>query len=188
LDRHHIDGPHYHRPQHEPFSSILVSESDRTFRAAPAISNLGPWYPYSDRSLRVPKEPRVRGRIDGGHCMPEEPHQDRNLYADGFVRHVDIREPPPLEYVARRSGPDAKPTGDSSLPARTRVTDYPGTKPFSHVQIPPDQRVPLPMASRMVPVPHHVRTLSESSPGTSRPHVSPSQIHRPLSGGFISSR
>ncbi|KAJ6029016.1 hypothetical protein N7444_012003 [Penicillium canescens] len=132
---------------------------------------------------------RARNRITGDRLLPEEFHQDRNLYADGFVRHVDIREPPPLEYVSRRPGPEAKPTGDSSLPVRTRITDYPGTKPFSYAQISPDQRGPLPMGSRMAPVSHnHVRTLSESSPGKSQPHVSPSQIHRPLSGGFISSR
>lgn len=189
LDRQHIDGPHHHRSQPEHLSSVLVSESDRTFRAAPAVSNPGAWHQYGDRSLRMPKEPRARSRVDGGRLLPEEFHQDRNLYADGFVRHVDIREPPPLEYVSRRPGPEAKPTGDSSLPVRTRITDYPGTKPFSYAQISPDQRGPLPMGSRMAPVSHnHVRTLSESSPGKSHPHVSPSQIHRPLSGGFISSR
>ncbi|KAJ5761897.1 uncharacterized protein N7511_005279 [Penicillium nucicola] len=189
LDRQHIEGPRHHRSPPEHFSSVLVSEGDRAFRAAPAISNPGAWHSHGDRSIRMPNEPRARTRIDGGRLLPEELHQDRTLYADGFVRHVDIREPPPLEYVARHSGPEAKPIGDFSLPARKRATDYPGSNPFSFAQISPDQRGPLPMRPRMTPVSNnHVRTLSESSPGKTKPHVSPSQIHRPLSGGFISSR
>ncbi|KAJ5437090.1 hypothetical protein N7445_007975 [Penicillium cf. griseofulvum] len=193
LGRQHVSGPH--EPQSQAglsSTSIVVSEGDRTFRAAPAVSNFGPWHPYrGDRSLRsdrVPKESRaIRRRIDG-RPLPENLHPDRNLYAKDFVRHIDHREPLPLEYVARRAEPEAKPIGDPSPSTRTRNLDY-GTKNLSQTQVSSDPRGPLPTGPRVAPSHDHLRTFSDSV-GKIQPRVSPPQIprERPASGGFKSSR
>ncbi|KAJ5359894.1 hypothetical protein N7517_009085 [Penicillium concentricum] len=192
LGRQHISGPHEPQSQAGLFStSIIVSEGDRTFRAAPAVSNSGPWHPYhGDRSLRsdrVLKEPRaIRRRIDS-RPLPENLHPDRNLYAEDFVRHVDHREPLPFEYVARRTEPEVKPIGDPSPSTRTRNLDYLGTKNLSQTQVSSDQR-PLPIG-RVAPSHDHLRTFSDSVIGK-LPHVSLPQVPResPASGGFNSSR
>ncbi|KAJ5827746.1 hypothetical protein N7447_004509 [Penicillium robsamsonii] len=193
LGRQHISGPY--EPQSQAglsSTSIIVSEGDRTFRAAPAVSNSGPWHPYhGDRSLRldrVPKEPRaIRRRVDGGRPLLENVHPDRNLYAEDFVRHVDHREPLPFEYVARRTEPEVKPIGDPSPTTRTRNLDYLGTNHLSQTQVSSDQR-PLPIG-RVDPH-DHLRTFSDSVIGKIQPHVSPPQVprERPASGGFNSSR
>ena len=195
LGRQPISGPH--EPQSKvglSGTSIIVSEGDRNFRAAPAVSDSGPWHLYhGDRSFRsdcVPKEPRAirRTRIDGGRPLSENVHSDRNLYAEDFVRHVDHREPPPFEYVSRRAGPAAKPIGESSQTARTRDLDYLGTKDLSQTQVSSDQHRPLPIG-RVAPSHDHLRTFSDPV-GKIQPHVSLPQVprERPASGGFNSSR
>ncbi|KAJ5494758.1 hypothetical protein N7463_010845 [Penicillium fimorum] len=192
LGRQHISGPH--EPQSQAglsSTSIIVSEGDRTFRAAPAASNSGSWHPYhGDRSLRsdrVPKKPRgIRRRIDGGRPLPENVHSDRNLYAEDFVRHVDHREPLPFEYVARRTEPEVKPIGDPSPTTRTRNLDYFGTKHLPQTQVSSERR-PLPIG-RVAPSHDHLRTFSDSVIGKIQPHVPPPQVprERPASGGFNS--
>ncbi|CAG7968687.1 unnamed protein product [Penicillium nalgiovense] len=195
LGRQPISGPH--EPQSQvglSGTSIIVSEGDRNFRAAPAVSNSGPWHPYhGDRSFRsdcVPKEPRAirRTRIDGGRPLSENVHPDRHLYAEDFVRHVDHREPPPFEYVSRRADPAAKPIGESSQSTRTRDLNYHGPKNLSQTQVSSDQHRPLPIG-RVAPSHDHLRTFSDSV-GKIQPHVSLPQVprERPASGGFNSSR
>ncbi|CDM30040.1 hypothetical protein DTO006G1_6254 [Penicillium roqueforti] len=191
LGRQHISGPYEPKAQAGLSStSIVVSEGDRTFRAAPAVSNSGPWHPYhgdrSFRSDRAPKEPRAmrHTRIDSGRPLSENVHTDRNLYAEDFVRHVDHREPPPLEYVSRRAGPEATPIGEPSQSTRIRDFDYLGTKNLS--QVSSDQRGSLPKGPRVTPSHDHLRTFSDSIIGKLQPHVSPHE--RPASGGFNSLR
>ncbi|KAJ5772826.1 hypothetical protein N7457_007722 [Penicillium paradoxum] len=197
LGRQHISGPR--EPQNQygaPSASILVSEGDRTFRAAPAVSNIGPWHPYhGDRSLRsgrVPKESWAmrRTRIDGAHSLPEKFQPDRNMYADGFVRHVDHREPPPFEYVGRRLEPECKANGELSQPARARDLEYIGTKHLSQTHVSSDQHRPLPIGSKAAPSHEHVRTFSDPTAGKIQPRVSLPQVPRemPVSGGFTSLR
>jgi hypothetical protein len=193
LGRQHISGPHEPQSQAGLSSpSIIISETDRTFRAAPAVSNSGPWHPYhgdrSPRLDRVPKESRaIRHRIDG-RPLPENLHPDRNLYANDFVRHIDHREPFPLEYAARRGEPEVKPIGDPSPSTRTRNLDY-GTKNLSQTQVSSDQRGPLPTGPRVASSHDYLRTFSDSV-GKIQPRVSPPQIprERPAGGGFKSSR
>lgn len=197
LGRQPIGGPH--EPQSQAGLSntgAIISEGDRTFRAAPAVSNSGPWYPYhGDRSLRsdrVPKDSRAirHTGIDGGRPLRENVPPDRNLYAEDFVRHVDHREPLPYEYVSRRKEPEVKPIGDPSPSTRTRNLDYIGTKNLSQTQFSSDQRGPLPIGPRVAPSHDHLRTFSDSVIGKIQPHVSPPQVprERPASGGFNSSR
>ncbi|OQE37889.1 hypothetical protein PENCOP_c009G05312 [Penicillium coprophilum] len=192
LSRQHISGPHESQSQ-AGFSStsIIVSEGDRAFRAAPAVSNSVPWHPYNgDRSLRserAPKEPRgIRRRLDGGRPLPENFQSDRNLYAEDFVRHIDHRELP-FEYASRRAESEAKPVGDPSPSIRSRHLDY-GTKNLSQPQVLSDQRGPLPIGTRVVSSHDHFRTFSDSAIGKIQPHVSPPQVprERPASGGFNS--
>jgi hypothetical protein len=156
------------------------------------------WHHYhSDRNLRSDRAPNeqwgVRRTPMDGRNVPDNP-QDRNLYAHGFVRPVDHREPPSYEYASRRLAPEAKPNpvGEMSQPAwaRQRDLDYLGTKHISQFQASSDQRGLLPMDTR-VTRPDHLRTFSDSTTVKVQPHVSPPQIprERPLSGGgFISSR
>ncbi|CAI7644940.1 unnamed protein product [Penicillium palitans] len=197
LGRQPIGGPH--EPQSQAGLSntgTIISEGDRTFRAAPAVSNSGPWYPYhGDRSLRsdrVPKDSRAirHTGIDCGRPLRENVPPDRNLYAEDFVRHVDHREPLPYEYVSRRKEPEVKPIGDPSPSTRTRNLDYIGTKNLSQIQFSSDQRGPLPIGPRVAPSHDHLRTFSDSVIGKIQPHVSPPQVprERPASGGFNSSR
>ncbi|KAK4866259.1 hypothetical protein LT330_008600 [Penicillium expansum] len=197
LGRQHISGPHEPQPQAGlSGTSILTSEGDRTFRAAPAVSNSGPWYPYhGDRSLRpdrVPKDPRAirHTRIDGGRPLPENVHPDRNLYAEDFVRYVDHREPPVFEYAPRRAESEARPIGDHSPSGRTRNLDHVGTKNLPQTQVASDQRGPLPIGPRVAPSHDHLRTFSDSAIGKIQPHLSPPQVprERPASGGFNSLR
>lgn len=174
-------------------ASIIVSEGDRTFRAAPAVFHPGSWHPYhGDRSLRsdrVPKDLRSnhRTRIDGGHPLPENPQPDRKIYADGFVRHVDHREPLPFEYAGKRLELGANPNGDLSHPTRAKEFEYLGTKHLSQTPGSSDQRRQLPIGTKLAPIHEHVRTVSES--GKVQPRVSPHLPHeRPVSGGFTSLR
>ncbi|KAJ5419830.1 uncharacterized protein N7487_003380 [Penicillium crustosum] len=180
LGRQPIGGPH--EPQSQAGlsnNSAIISEGDRTFRAAPAVSNSGPWYPYhGDRSLRsdrVPKDSRTirHTGIDGGRPLRENVPPDRNLYAEDFVRHVDYREPLPYEYVSRRTEPEAKPIGDPSPSTRTRKLDYIGTKNLSQTQVLSDKRGPLPIGPRVAPSHDHLRTFSDSVIGKTQPHVPP---------------
>ncbi|KAJ5951431.1 uncharacterized protein N7479_009844 [Penicillium vulpinum] len=192
LDRQHISGPH--EPQFQTglaSTSILVSEGDRTFRAAPAVSNFGLWHPYHvDRSFRSDRIPNDPWAIRRTRPLPENVHPDRNLYAEDFVRHVDHREPPPFEYVARRAEPETKSIADPSPSTRTRDLEYLGTKNLSQTQVSSDQRGPLPIGSRVAPSHDHVRTFSDPAIGKIQPHVSPPQVprERPASGGFNSLR
>ncbi|CAI7582699.1 unnamed protein product [Penicillium glandicola] len=199
LGRQHTSGPHEPQSQAGLSGTSIVSEGDRTFRTAPAVSNPGPWHSYhGDRSLRsdrVPKEPWTmrRTRIDSGRSLPENVHPDRNLYAEDFVRHVDHREPPPFEYVARRAEPEAKAIGDPSPSTRSRDLNYLGTKNQSQSQVSSDQRGPFTKGPRVAPSHDHLRTFSDSVIGKIQPHVSPPQVpqvprERPASGGFNSSR
>ena len=160
------------------------------------------WHPYhTDRNLRSDRIPNeqwgMRRNPMDGRIVPENP-QDRNLYADGFVRPVDHREPPSFEYTSRRLAPEAKPKpkplpiGDLSQPTRTRQRDieYLGSKHTSQSQVSSHQRGALPIGTR-VARPDHLRTFSDSTTAKIQPHVSPLQVprERPLSGGgFISSR
>jgi hypothetical protein len=156
------------------------------------------WHPYhSDRNLRsdraLNEQWGMRRNPMDGRIVPENP-QDRNLYADGFVRPVDHREPPSFEYASRRLAPEVKPKplGDLSQPSRTRQRDldYLGVNHTSQFQALSDQRGPLPKGVR-VARPDHLRNYSDSTTAKLQPHASPSQIprDRPLSGGgFVSSR
>lgn len=154
----------------------------------PGYTTSNHWHPYIDRNPRVdrPKEQRGirRPRMDG-RLVPENP-QERNMYADGFVRPVDHREPPSLEYASRRVAPEPmlQPIGDASQSRnRERELKYIATKNMSQVQV-SDPRGPLPTR---VTRPEHHRTFSDSMP-KSQPYASPPQIprERPSSGGFIS--
>lgn len=196
---HHINGPresHNQAGLSSVNASILVSEGDPTFRAAPAVSNPGPWHPYhGDRSLRLnrfPKEPWTmrRTRIDGGRPLPENVQPDRNMYADGFIRHVDHRDPPPIEYVARRLESEVKPNGEMSQPTRTRNLEYLGPKHLSQTQVSSDQYASLPMNSGTAPSREHARAFSDSVAGKIQPRVRPSQFprERSVSGEFTSLR
>jgi hypothetical protein len=198
MGRQPISGPR--EPQNRPglsSASILVSEGEHAFRAAPAVSNPRPWHPYpGDRSLhldRAPIEPRVmrRTRVDHGCPLPENVQPDRNLYADGFVQHVDHYEPPPYEFVARRSEPETKPTGDLFQPTRARDIEYLRTKQLSRTQALSDQRSLLSIGSRVAPSHEHLRTFSDSTAtGTIQPRGSTPQVprERPDSGGLASLR
>ncbi|CAG8302559.1 unnamed protein product [Penicillium salamii] len=169
MDRQHVDWPREPRPLN-------------------GVSGSG-WHPYHGRNLRLdrPKEQRGmrRARMDS-RIVPENP-PDRNLYADGFVRHVDHREPPSHEYASRRLIPEAqpqpKPVGDALL-SRNREWElnYLATKNMSQFQ---DEQLSRTMGR--VARPEHHRTFSDSAP-KSQPHTPPPQVprERPLSGGFIS--
>jgi hypothetical protein len=162
-------------------------------RAEPAPEHWHPYHDHNPRLDRIPSDQRgMRRNPMDGRIMPENP-QDRSLYADGFVRPVDHREPPSFEYSSRRLAPEAKPKsmGDLSQPTRTRQRDidYLGTKHISQSQVSSDQRGPLPINLR-VARPDHLRAFSDSTAKT-QPHASHPQVsrERPLSGGgFISSR
>ncbi|KAG0152752.1 hypothetical protein PDIDSM_2557 [Penicillium digitatum] len=197
LGRQHMSGPYEPQPQAGLSStSISASEGDRTLKAAPAVSNFGPWHPYrGDRSLRsdrVPQNPRAirHTRIDGGRPLPESVYPDRNLYAEDFVRYVDHREPPVLEYASKRAESEAKPVGDPCPSSGTRNLGCLGAKNLSRTQVSSDQRGPLPLGPRMAPSHDQLRTFSDSVIGKIQPHVSSPHVprERPASGGFNSLR
>ncbi|KAJ5129223.1 uncharacterized protein N7515_005262 [Penicillium bovifimosum] len=194
LGRQPINGPR--EPQNRPglsSASILVSEGEHAFGAAPAVSNPGHWHPYpGDRSIRLdraPVEPRVmrRSRVDHGRPLPEDVQPDRNLYADGFVQHVDHYEPPPYEFVARRPEPETQPTGDLCQKPRARDLEYSRTKQLYRTQALSDRHSPLFIGSRVAPSHEYPRTFSDSATtGTIQPRGSTPQVplERPVSGGL----
>jgi hypothetical protein len=188
LDRQHMSGPHEPHPLGVIGSSIVIPE-DRALRAAPAIPqnghvHPGHWHPYQGHNIRTdrPKDPWAMRRGMGGRVAPEIT-QDRNLYADGFVRAVGHREPPSLGYASRRLNPEVpKPVGDPSQP-RTRERDlkYLAAMNMSQAQVPDQRTLPGRVAR-----PEHHRTFSDSTLKT-QTHASPPQVphERPLSGGFM---
>ncbi|CAG8127022.1 unnamed protein product [Penicillium olsonii] len=194
MDRQHVGWPREPRPLNGVSGPSMIIPEDRTFRAAPALPISGHpisghWHPYHDRNLRLdrPKEQRGmrRARMDS-RIVAENP-QDRNLYADGFIRPVDHREPPSFEYASRRLVPEPKlqpiPVGDALHSRnRERELNYLATKNMSQLQ---DEPLSRPMGR--VARPEHHRTFSDTMP-KSQPHASPPQVprERPVSGGFIS--
>lgn len=179
------------RPLNGASGSSIIFPENRPIRVAPAIANIGQpnpghWHPYHGRNFRSDRPNEHwglrRNRVDG-FTIPENP-PDRNLYADGFVRPVDHREPPSFEYASRRLAPETKPIGDPSQPrTRDRNVPYLPTKNKPQPSV-PEQRGQLPGRA---PRPDHHRTFSDSTP-TSQPYTSVPQIprERPLSGGFTS--
>lgn len=191
LDHQQMGGSNESRPLNGTLGSSINFPDNRSVRVVPAIANIGHpnpghWHPYHGRNFRSDRPNEQwglrRNRVDG-LTIPEN-SSDRNLYADGFVRPVDHREPPSFEYTSRRLAPETKPIGDLSQPrTRERNVPYLPSKNKSQPSV-AEQRGPL--AGR-VPRPEHHRTFSDSTPAN-QSHTSVPQIphERPLSGGFAS--
>ncbi|KAJ5587927.1 uncharacterized protein N7459_003692 [Penicillium hispanicum] len=70
------------------------------------------------------RAPLWQPRIDGNRPVVHDAPFDGQLYADGFVRHVDIREPRPAEYFTRRSRNQPMRGGEIYIqPSRARIPD-----------------------------------------------------------------
>ncbi|KAK9854068.1 protein of unknown function DUF2293 [Penicillium brevicompactum] len=182
--------PQESRPPNGVSSSSIIFPEERASTVhfpRPGYSTSNHWHPYYDRNPRVDRPNEQRGirrpRMDA-RPVPENT-QERSLYADGFIRPVDHREPPSFEFSFRRLAPETKlkPIGDASQSRnRERDSKYLATKNMSQVQVDPRGQLP----ARSVHPEHH-RTFSDSVP-KSQPHASPPQVprERPSSGGFIS--
>ncbi|KAJ5549761.1 hypothetical protein N7535_002297 [Penicillium sp. DV-2018c] len=174
-------------------TSIIVSEGEHAFRTVPAVSDPEHWHPYpGDRSLRpdrAPVEPSIRrrSRVDRGRPLPEDIQTDRDLYADGFVQHVDYHEPPPYGFVSRRPEPETQPTGDVLQKSRPRAFENLRTKQLYRTQALSDQHGPVFIGSCVAPSHEYVRTFSDSAPtGKAQPRGSTPQLplERPIGGGL----
>lgn len=120
-ERKRIGNPHdpvsKARPQVLP--SYVVPEGERTFRTVPNVPTPGARLvyhgdrsPHLDRLRPVMEQPPSWGHVD-------EVSQGRRIYADDFVRHVDIREM--AQPVARRPGLGAKHVEELAQPTQARI-------------------------------------------------------------------
>lgn len=119
------------------FRTAEFSRSDRAFH--------GDRSPHADRARPSAAERShafLRKPVNGHHLINGAPAGGR-LYADGFVRPVDIQEVRPVQYYVQHSGPRAQHAGEKSNQAmRTGVpSHYVNENLQPHVSI-PEQRQP----------------------------------------------
>lgn len=161
-DRTRVLDPHDHVPmpaQSQPMTSgsmVLAGDRDRGFRSVVDGSYFEhrPTY-YGDRSphlerarppMEEPRPSKQPFRTSDRPMVHDAPPAGK-LYADGFVRHVDIHETRPVEYYAPRPRPQAmRLTEVPSPPTGTRNPEPYGVKEMSHPQVSSEQRL-LPSAA-----------------------------------------
>ncbi|KAJ5138074.1 hypothetical protein N7526_004307 [Penicillium atrosanguineum] len=197
MERMRIIDPHQQASTHRPppaFSGPNGSYAggDRTTRVAQEISRpeTRPAY-YSDRSPRMdrarpstleePYAPIWKPYTDRDHLFHEVPPGGKQ-YADGFVRHVDIREARPVEYLIQRPRPQPTHPGENlTQPAKMRMPDHYDTMRLSQARASSEQYQPP--SPRVVAQKSHDQLYRrpEVVPGSHKPHGSPRQ-RRPGSG------
>lgn len=137
IDLTHVVDPPSHVSVHHPQPGLPgVGNSNfasgRTIRAAEFSRSDRPAFhadrsPYMDRARpSVPKGPHTSlwKPVDGPHLFASAPSGGK-LYADGFVRHVDILEGRPAQYFVQRPEPRNQHVGEKSgQPMRTRVPNH----------------------------------------------------------------
>ena len=112
----------------EPRPNIYADRSPHLDRVRPSMDELRP----SNQAFRTGDRPMVHDAPPGG-----------KLYADGFVRHVDIREARPVDYYVQRPRPSAtRPAEIPIPPIRARNSDVYGTMELPQPQVSSEQRLP----------------------------------------------
>ena len=197
VDRMHIIDPHqhnstHHLPQAPSGPNGSYAAGDRPLRVALEKSRpeIRPIY-YSDRSPRMdrarpstleePYTPIWKSYTDGDRPFHEAPPGGKQ-YADGFVRHVDIREVRPVEYLIQRPRPQPTRPGENlSQPAKMRIPDHYNAMNKSQVRASSEQCQP-PSPRVVTQISHdQLSRRPEAVPGSHKPHGSPRQ-RRPASG------
>lgn len=99
--------------------------------------------PHPNRGRPPMEEPRTSKQAfhPSDRPMVHDAPSVGKLYADGFVRHVDIHEARPVEYYAPRPRPQVMRLGEvPSPPTRTRNPDVYGVKELSRPPVSSEQR------------------------------------------------
>lgn len=197
VERMRIIDPHQQVSTHRPPPALSgpgtsYAANDCTIRVAHEThrSETRPAY-YSDRS---PRMDRARpSTLEASYAPILKPYTDRDppfheappggkRYADGFVRHVDIRDVRPVEYMIQRPRPQPTRPGENlTQPAKMRMPDHYDTMDLSHIRSSSEQYQP--------PSPRVVAQKSQDQlsrrpevvTGSHKPHGSPRQ-RRPASG------
>lgn len=140
--------------------------------AAPASQDVRPLDRARPSTLEEPYAPVWKPYTDGDRPFHGGAPPGGKQYADGFVRHVDIREVRPVEYLIQRPRPQ---------PAMLGIPDHYDTRNLSQVRASSEQcRPPSP---RVAAQKSHdqLSRHPEAIPGSHKPHGSPRQ-RRPGSG------
>lgn len=197
MERTRIIDPHQQASTHRPPPALSgpngsYAAGDRTIRVVQETSRpeTRPVY-YSDRSPRMdrarlstleePYAPIWKPYTDRDHLFHEVPPGGKQ-YADGFVRHVDIREVRPVEYLIQRPRPQPTHPGENlTQPAKMRRSDHHEIMTFSQARASSEQYQPP--SPRVVAQKSHdqLSRRPEVVSGSHKPHGSPRQ-RRPGSG------
>ncbi|KAJ5689759.1 hypothetical protein N7462_004151 [Penicillium macrosclerotiorum] len=149
-----------------------VAASDRTFKPVPNASHLDtrPVY-YGDRSshldrirpmLEETRAPVWRSNTETDRPVLHGTSANGKLYADDFVRHVDVREALPVEYLIQRPRyPPPRVEESHSQPARARIANQYSVKDSPSSQISLEQQHPrsphrVPVSHGQVSHPHEI--------------------------------
>lgn len=127
---------------------------------------------YDDRSpnpghvsfVEQPWVSSYRGHVDDALPVRNDNPPNRHIYAEDFVRAVDIRDPDPFQYVERRPGRGTSgqhdrarvPAYDENAPPQTRVVSDP------HGRVSPGSRVIR--SARDPTILHPVTTAADRPP------------------------
>ncbi|KAJ5160622.1 uncharacterized protein N7482_007626 [Penicillium canariense] len=196
IDRTRIADPYEPVPMHTKSgltgTSGVIAAGDRTFRPAPNVSypEVRPTHyddrrPHLDRvrpaMLQESRLPVWRAFTDADRSVVHSASSDGKLYADDFVRPVDIREvrPVPVEYYVQRPRHQQPPRVEEtrSQPARTRIPDHYVPKDLPHTQGPTEQRHPR--SPRVAPASHEQAYRPPNTGSNPRdPHSKPSGASR----------
>jgi len=186
VDRTRMTDSHQHASKHHlppapSKSNGSFAAGDRAFRVALETyrPEIRPAY-HSNRSPRAdraqsstheePYAPIWGSYTDGDRPFREAPSGGKQ-YADGFVRHVDIREVRQAEYLIQRPRPQpTRPGGSLCQPAKMRIPDHYDTIKMSQVRASSEQYQP--QSSRVV-----TQKSYDQLPHRPQPHGSPRQRH-----------
>ncbi|KAJ5602150.1 hypothetical protein N7510_011684 [Penicillium lagena] len=138
LERKRLNDPQY-ISVHHPQPGHFVPGDGHPIRAAPEAGARHAY--FADRSphlghVSVVEQPWIssyRSHIDDALPVRNDKPPNRHIYAEDFVRPVDIRDPDPFEYVGRRPGHETSgqhdraraPAYDANDPPQTRVVSDP---------------------------------------------------------------